>query len=61
MLAKSNSLKKSVIDMNTHYLELNMFLQELTHHPDSIMNKGYNVTVFIMEMMRKLIIGYVLE
>ena len=25
MLAKSNSLKKSVIDMNTHYLELKMF------------------------------------
>ena len=43
MLAKSNSLKKSVIDMNAHYLELQMFLQELTHHPEGIMNKGYNV------------------
>ena len=43
MLAKSNSLKKSVIDMNTHYLELQMFLQELTHHPEGIRNKGYNV------------------
>ena len=43
MLAKSNSLKKSVIDMNTHYLELKMFLQELTHHSEIIMDKECNV------------------
>ena len=43
MLAKSNVLKKSVIDMNTHYFELQMFLQELTYHPEIIMDKAYNV------------------
>ena len=43
MLAKSNSLNKSVIDMNTHYLELKMFLQELTHHSEIIMDKECNV------------------
>jgi len=41
MLAKSNTLMKSVLDMNTHYLELKMFLEELTHHPENIMNKEY--------------------
>ena len=38
--SQSNNLKKTVIDMNTHYLELKMFLQALTYHPESIMNKG---------------------
>ena len=29
--------------MNTHYLELKIFLEELTRHPENIMNKEYMV------------------
>ena len=29
MLSKSDDLKKSALDMNQHYLELKMFLQEV--------------------------------
>ena len=33
ILSKSNELKKSVLDMNTHYLELKIFLQDIEQHP----------------------------
>ena len=37
MLAKSTDLEKSVLDMNTHYLELKVFLQELEGDPEVAM------------------------
>ncbi len=37
-LAKSKQLKKSVLDMNTHYLELQTFLKQLQHNPKMIMD-----------------------
>lgn len=43
MLAKSNQLKKSTLDMNQHYLELQLFLKELEHHPEVIMHQEYCV------------------
>ena len=38
MLIKSTELDKSVLDMSAHYLELKVFLEELSHHPEEIMN-----------------------
>ena len=32
-LAKSTELKKSAFDMNHHFFELQLFLQQLKHHP----------------------------
>ena len=43
MLLKSNDLKKSALDMNQHYLELSMFLQEVENHPEVVMDKDYRV------------------
>ena len=43
MLAKSTELEKSALDMNQHYLELQMFLQELECHPEIIMDRKYGV------------------
>lgn len=43
MLAKSNKLEKTALDMNQHYLELQMFLQELECHPEVIMDRNYSV------------------
>ena len=43
MLAKSKKLNKSAIDMNTHYLELQMFLKELIRYPEIIMDEHYHV------------------
>ncbi len=43
MLSKSTILAKSVTDMNIHYLELSLFLQEAIEHPEIILNKDYNV------------------
>ena len=43
MLAKSNKLQKSALSMNRHYLELQMFLQELEQHPEVIMERNYHV------------------
>ena len=42
-LAKSTELKKSALDMNTHYLELQVFLLELEKHPETIMDQHYTV------------------
>lgn len=43
VLAKSKQLKKVVLDMNTHYLELLTFLKELQKNPMIIMNCDYQV------------------
>ena len=43
MLSKSTKLNKSVLDMNTHYLELKLFLQEVEHYPETMLNKEYCV------------------
>ena len=42
-LSKSNELKKSVLDKNIHYLELQNFLQEIEHQPEIALNKDYVV------------------
>ena len=42
MLAKSSVLEKSVVDMSTHYLELKMFLKELSAHPEVAMDHSYH-------------------
>lgn len=39
-LVKSKKLNKSVLDMNVHYLELLNFLQEVTIHPDRLLDKS---------------------
>ena len=44
MLAKSTELKKSALDMNTHYFELQVFLQELEEHPEIIMDQQYTLS-----------------
>ena len=38
MLAKSNDLKKNVLDMNNHYLELQLFLTEMEQYPEVAMD-----------------------
>ena len=43
MLVKSTELDKSVLDMSAHYLELKVFLEELSHHPEEIMNPEHHV------------------
>ena len=43
ILAKSTKLKKSALDMNTHYLELQVFLQELQKHPEIVMDQRCRV------------------
>ncbi len=43
VLAKSNALKKSALDMTYHYLELLTFLRELQQHPDTILEGTYQV------------------
>ena len=43
MLAKSIDLNKSVIDMNEHYLELQLFLEEVEKNPKTAMNADYAV------------------
>ena len=43
MLAKSNSLDKNVFSMNQHYMELDVFLEEIEKDPEVAMNKDYNV------------------
>ena len=47
MLAKSNDLDKNVLDMNQHYLELQVFLAEVEHDPETAMNG--NLEVFVSE------------
>ena len=43
MLSKSTELKKSVLDMNEHYLELKTFLQEIEQDPAIVLNKDHVV------------------
>ena len=43
MLSKSNDLGKTVLDMNQHYLELKMYLQEVECDPAIVMDKDYRV------------------
>ena len=37
-LAKLNELKKSALDMNHQFLELQLFLQQLKYHPEEVMD-----------------------
>ena len=43
MLSKANDLGKSSLDMNQHYLELKLYLQEVEHHPEIVMDKDCKV------------------
>ena len=43
ILAKYSELKKSALDMNKHYLELQIYLQELKEHPKINMDQNYQV------------------
>ena len=43
MLAKSTDLNKNVLDMNTHYLELQAFLSEVEHYPEAAMDSNHQV------------------
>ena len=43
MLAKSNDLGKSALDMNQHYLELQLFLMMVEEAPQTTMYKLYKV------------------
>jgi hypothetical protein len=45
MLAKSEELKKSVFDMNKHYLELQLFLEMIQEEPSTAMDQNYKVFV----------------
>ena len=45
MLAKSNHLGKSVLDMNQHYLELQVFLAEVEHDPETAMNRNFEMFI----------------
>ena len=47
MLAKSTKLDKNVLEMNKHYLELQVFLSEVEKHPETALNP--NVSVFPSE------------
>ena len=42
-LSKSNELNKSALDMNQHYLELKLFLEEIEQHPDIMLNSSIQV------------------
>lgn len=43
MLAKSKDLGKSVLCMNQHYLELQLYLQEVTKDPSVVFDSKYHV------------------
>ena len=45
MLAKSVILGKSALDMNSHYLKLQLFLRMVCEDPISAMSKDYRVFV----------------
>lgn len=47
MLSKSNHLAKTALDMNQHYLELKMFLQEAKSHPEILVDS--KALVFVSE------------
>ena len=43
MMSKSTKLQKSVLDMNTHYLELKQFLEKVEENPQVVLQKAYRV------------------
>ena len=43
MLAKSTKLDKNVLEMNQHYLELQVFLSEVEKHPETALNPNLRV------------------
>ena len=43
MLAKSSDLNKCTFDMRKHYLELQLFLEEVEHNPQTALNKEFKV------------------
>ena len=43
MLAKSRDLKKCIFDMRKHYLELQLFIEEVEHNPQTALNKEFKV------------------
>ena len=43
MCTKSYELNKSVFDMNQHYLELKLFLEEVELNPRTAMDKEFKV------------------
>ena len=43
MLAKSSDLNKCTFDMSKHYLELQLFLEEVEHNPQTALNKEFKV------------------
>ena len=43
MLAKSTHLNKNVLDMNKHYLELQVFLSEVESYPEAAMDRNLQV------------------
>lgn len=43
MLSKSSDLGKSALDMNLHYLELKLFLQEAEHNPEILFDSNSKV------------------
>ena len=45
MLSKSTHLGKSALDMNQHYLELLVFLQEVKSHPEVVLDNKSRVFV----------------
>ena len=45
MISKSKELKKSSLDMNTHYLELRCFLIEAEKHPEIVLEQKSQVFV----------------
>ena len=46
MLAKSNDLSKSALEIYQHYLELQLFLKIIKEDLNTVMNKSYKVFPF---------------
>lgn len=45
MLSKSNDLNKSVLDMNAHYVELQLFLSEVKYNVQLVFDRDHQVFV----------------
>ena len=64
MLVKSTDLDKCALDMNKHYLELKVFLEEVELNPDIALNKDYHFfffqKIYFMAAIRNLITVYML-
>ena len=55
LLGKSCELNKNVFKMNQHYLELKLFLSELEHDPEIVMNRDlHQKSVCTMERTKQL-------